>query len=270
MNIEENLETLFSLRDKVIVLTGAAGGIGETLAKGLAAAGGEMALCDINIEGVKLLSEKIIQAGGKSVAYSLDMAKIDGIKPFVDLVIKDKGKIDVLINCAGINKRENFIDVEEEMYDRIMDVNLKGIYFLSQETAKHMKKAGKGSIINFTSHNAVQMLGGCSVYGAAKSALAALTRSMAVEWAEYGIRANAIAPGHIETPLTSKAIWQDPDKREYVLSRIAMKRPGVPADLLGLTILLASDASSYMSGLQYHVDGGCIAGGTPWTIEAKE
>jgi NAD(P)-dependent dehydrogenase (short-subunit alcohol dehydrogenase family) len=173
-----------------------------------------------------------------------------------------------LFNCAGINKREGLLDVEESTYDRIMQINLKGLYFISQEVAKHMRKAGRGNIINMASHNSVGMLGGCSVYGATKSAVSALTRSMAVEWAKFGIRANAIAPGHILTPLTT-VTWTHPTRSRYLKERIAMERPGTPEEILGTALLLASDASSYMSGMMIHIDGGCLAGGVPWDFDTK-
>ena len=132
----------------------------------------------------------------------------------------------------------------------------------------HMMERHSGNIINMASHNSVGMLGGCSVYGATKSAVTALTRSMAVEWAQYGIRANALAPGHILTPLTT-VTWEHPQRSQYLKERIAMQRPGSPEELVGVAVMLASDASSYMSGMMIHVDGGCLAGGTPWPYDTK-
>jgi NAD(P)-dependent dehydrogenase (short-subunit alcohol dehydrogenase family) len=184
-------------------------------------------------------------------------------------VLKDHNKIDVLVNCAGINKREGFLDVDEKTFDNIMDVNLKGVFMLSQEVVKHMVALGEGgNIINICSHNDEAMLGGCSVYGATKSAVRALTRSMAVEWAKYGIRANAISPGHFITPLTT-VTWEHPTRSKFLKDRIAMQRPGKPEELVGIAILLASDASSYMSGQAYHIDGGCLCGGAPWDFNTK-
>nr|WP_281355210.1 glucose 1-dehydrogenase [Anaerotalea alkaliphila] len=260
------MKKLFSLEGKVVMLTGATGGIGSVLAKGLAEAGATMVLCDIDGAGMGQLEEEINGKGGMACSIGLDMRNMDSIRECVRRATDRLGRIDVLINCAGINKREGFLDVEEETYDRIMDINLKGLYFLSQEVAKDMMKRKRGNIINMASHNSVGMLGGVSVYGATKSAVTALTRSMAVEWARYGIRANAIAPGHILTPLT-QVTWEHPVRSAYLKERIAMERPGDPEELLGITILLASDASSYMSGTMCHVDGGCLAGGKPWPYD---
>jgi len=268
MDIKEKLASLFSLEGKNILLTGAAGGIGEALATGLAEAGAEMLLCDIADEKVRKIRDTIIKNGGRACAYHLDISDMECIKTCVRTIIEDTHRIDVLINCAGINKRDGFLDVTEELYDRIMNINLKGVYFLSQEVAKHMLKEKNGNIINISSHNAVGMLGGCSVYGASKSAITALTRSMAVEWSQYGIRANAIAPGHILTPLT-QVTWDNPERASYLTERIAMGRPGTPDELLGITVMLASDASAYMSGMMIHVDGGCLAGGKPWPYDTE-
>lgn len=268
MNVGKNLEKLFSLEGKSVLLTGAAGGIGRALAIGLAEAGADVALCDIAIDPTKGVQEEISAFGGKSIALQLDITDKQSRESCVQAVVDAYGKIDVLVNCAGINKREGFLDVEEETYDRIMNINLKGMYFLSQSVAKHMMKAGKGNIINIASHNSVGMLGGCSVYGATKSAVTALTRSMAVEWSQYGIRANAIAPGHIITALTT-VTWEHPERSKYLKERIAMERPGTPEEIVGITVMMASDSSSYMSGMMIHVDGGCLAGGAPWPYDTK-
>ena len=262
------LETVFSLKGKVILFTGAAGGIGSVICKGYAKAGAQVALCDMDADKLTELEKEIRAEGGSASSFTLDLTRMGDITDCVKRVIATCGRIDVLFNCAGINKREGLLDVEESTYDRIMQINLKGLYFISQEVAKHMRKSGRGSIINMASHNSVGMLGGCSVYGAAKSAVTALTRSMAVEWAKFGIRANAIAPGHILTPLTT-VTWEHPTRSAYLKERIAMERPGTPEEIVGVAILLASDASSYMSGMMVHIDGGCLAGGVPWDFDTR-
>ncbi|MDR1732621.1 MAG: glucose 1-dehydrogenase [Synergistaceae bacterium] len=262
------LETVFSLKDKIILFTGATGGIGSVLCRGYAKAGATVALCDVDLGRLAELEKEIRESGGEASSFRLDLTHQGDIADCVNQVIRKYGRIDVLFNCAGINKREGILDVDESTYDRIMQINLKGLYFISQEVAKHMRTAGKGNIINMASHNSVGMLGGCSVYGATKSAVTALTRSMAVEWAKFGIRANAIAPGHILTPLTT-VTWEHPTRSAYLKDRIAMQRPGDPEEILGIAILLASDASSYMSGMMVHVDGGCLAGGTPWDFDTQ-
>lgn len=266
VSVESNLRKLFSLEDKVVLLTGAAGGIGSELAKGMAGVGAEMVLCDIDEDRLKTLQEAILAENGKARYYIMDVANNDSVKQCVEAAIRDFGRIDVLINAAGINKREGLLDVTEETYDRIMDINLKGAFRVTQAVVPHMMKRKKGSIINIGSHNATGMLAGCGVYGATKSGLLALTRAEAVEWAEWGIRANAISPGHILTPLT-QVTWDHPTRGDYLRERIAMRRPGRPEEMLGIVILLASDSSSYMTGANYVLDGGCLCGGTPWDYD---
>ena len=268
LSIGQSLEKLFSLENKVVLLTGATGGIGSVLAEGFASAGALVALCDLSIEKMEILAQRIKENSGSASCYQLNLLAMSSIKDCVQAVLADYGRIDVLVNCAGINIREGFLDVEEATYDKIMDINLKGMYFISQEVAKHMMVNKKGNILNIASHNSVGMLGGCSVYGASKSGVAALTRSMAVEWAQYGIRANALAPGHILTELTT-VTWENPKRSSYLRERIAMERPGKPEELLGIAIMLISDSSSYITGSMIHVDGGCLAGGSPWPYDTK-
>lgn len=205
-----------------------------------------MALCGRTLSKCQALADEITEKGGKATAHFLDVADMSTIQPCVDEVVERYGKIDVLFNIAGINKREGLLDVTEETYDRIMDTNLKGVYFVSQAVGREMYKRKTGSIVNIGSLNDTIMLGGCSVYGAAKSGVIALTRSMAIELAQYGIRCNAISPGHILTELTQVS-WDHPTRAPWMRERIAMRRAGKPEELVGIAILLASDASSYMT-----------------------
>lgn len=268
MDTGKFLNNMFSLSGKVILLTGAAGGIGSEIGRGLASAGAHVALCDIDKIGLEKVRQSIAAAGGGVSGHILDITDSDSIKACVKEIGEIQGHIDILINCAGINKREGFMDVTEETYDRIMDINLKGVFLVTREVAPYMKKQKGGSIINIGSHNTGSILGGCTVYGATKCGVLSLTRSMAVEWAKYNIRANCVSPGHIETPLT-KVTWDDQERTKYLLDRIALNRPGYPEDILGVCILLASDASAYITGTEYRVDGGCIAGGQPWPYDTE-
>jgi gluconate 5-dehydrogenase len=266
MSISENLEKIFSLKDKVVLLTGAAGGIGSELAKGLAGVGANMALADLAMPPLESLISEL--GAGDHSGYVLDIRSLDAINQAVTDVLAHYGRIDVLINCAGINKREGFLDVEESTYDRIMAINLKGVFFLTQAVVRQSMIKTGGKIINLASFNSTAMLGGVSVYGATKSAIAALTRSMAIEWAKFNIQANAIAPGHILTPLTA-VTWANEHRANYLRERIAAERPGRPDELIGITIMLASNASSYMTGDLINVDGGAIAGGKPWDFDTR-
>lgn len=268
MNIGKNLEKMFSLEGKTVVMTGAAGGIGSKIAERMAMAGADVALCDINEKNLQEIEMNILKMGGKASSYLLDVTKTEKIRDCMAKIVDEHGNLDVLINCAGINKRIGLADVDEEGYDRIMNINLKGVFFTAQAAAPYMKKQKKGSIINIGSHNTGSILGGCSVYGASKCGVLSLTRSMAVEWAKYNIRANCVSPGHIQTALTVPT-WENPERSKYLLDRIALGRPGYPEDIVGVCILLASDASSYITGAEIRVDGGCIAGGQPWPYDTQ-
>jgi gluconate 5-dehydrogenase len=266
MDVGNYLKTLFSLEGKIALITGAGGGIGSALTKGLAGAGATVVMTDISMESLdKLIGQ--IDPGNHKALY-LDVSDLDSIRSCVADVLREYGRIDILVNCAGINKREGFLDVEESTYDRIMNVNLKGVFFLTQEVVRISMRHTGGKIINIGSYNSTGMLGGVSVYGATKSAIAALTRSMAVEWAKFNIQANCIAPGHILTELT-KATWENEHRAGYLRERIAAGRPGNPEEIVGLLLLLASDASSYMTGHLFNVDGGALIGGKPWQFDTK-
>jgi len=266
--VAEYLTGMFSLEGKTAVVTGAAGGIGGALAIGLAYAGAEVALCDINKDALGLIEKEINENGGAAFSVPLDMRDISSFESIISEIADKTGSVDILVNCAGINKREGIYDVVEETYDRIMDINLKGAFFLTQAVVPYMKAQNHGSIINIGSHNTGPVLGGVSVYAATKSGLYALTKSMAVEWAKYNIRANCISPGHIQTPLT-KPTWEHPERSKYLLDRIALGRPGIPEDITGLCIFLASGAASYITGCEYRVDGGCVCGGKPWQYDTE-
>ena len=267
-DVGEYLQTQFSLAGKTALLTGGAGGIGQALAFALCSAGATTAVCDLNLGQAEKVAAEFRAEGLKAKAFGLDLTKVASMRQCADAVAADFGKIDILVNCGGINKREGFLDVEEKTYDLIMNVNLKGTFFMTQAVVPHLIKAGGGKIVNLSSHNAQGMLGGVSVYGASKSGVSALTRSMAIEWAKFNIQANAVAPGHILTPLT-QVTWDHPTRSVYLKDRIAMRRPGTPEEVAGLVLMLCSPASSYMTGQTYHLDGGCLAGGTPWEFDTK-
>lgn len=266
MEVGKYLESVFSLSGKVALITGAGGGIGSVLTKSLAGAGASVALTDISVEVLDTLLPEL--PGVRHKAFFMDVCDLDSMRSCVKEVLREYGRIDILVNCAGINKREGFLDVEESTYDRIMNINLKGVFFLTQEVVRESMRHTGGKIINIGSYNSTGMLGGVSVYGATKSAIFALTRSMAIEWAKFNIQANCIAPGHILTPLT-KVTWENEHRANYLRERIAAGRPGTPEEITGLLLLLASDASSYMTGHLYNIDGGSLIGGKPWQFDTK-
>ena len=253
------LRALFGLDDKVALVTGASGGIGRELAKGLAGAGARVALS--GRDGAKL--EALAGEIGEAVAFPGDLARMEEIPRLVGAVRERFGRIDILVNCLGINQRDPVVDVAEETYDRIMDTNLKSVFFLSQAVAPVMREHGWGRVVHIGSVNAAIGLHSIGVYGLTKAALVQTTKVMAVEWAEWGIRVNCLCPGFIETELTRKGLWGLPERRDWIMRRLCVKRPGQPGDLVGLCLYLASPAAEYTTGQAFSVDGGLLAG-SPW------
>ena len=172
------------------------------------------------------------------------------------------GSIDILVNCAGTNRRMPIDEVSPEVYDQLMAVNLRSPYFLSQQVARGMAAGGRGKILHIGSLTTQIGLGDVSVYGMTKSALSQLTRTMAVEWAAHNIQVNCLCPGFIATELT-EPLWNNPDRRDWMLERLPIRRAGTPADLAGMALLLSSRASDYITGQTIFVDGGFTAG-SPW------
>lgn len=257
------LESLFSLQGRVALVTGAAGGIGRILSEGMAGAGAAVALADVRQNENEALATALCCEGRQAEAFAVDVAQRASIRSLVDAVMGRFGRIDILVNCAGINRREPILDVTEETFDRILAVNLRGVYQLSQAVAEPMIQQGGGKIIHIGSLTGEMALAGVSAYGVSKAGVSQLAMSMAVEWARYNIQVNCIVPGFMRTELTTP-LWADETKAAWMRGRIAAERPGEPSELLGAAILLASPASSYITGQTWCVDGGVTAGGRPW------
>ena len=257
---------VFALDDKVAVVTGAGGGIGRWLAAGLGAAGARVLITDYVPEALEEVQTTLAAAGVEAAALTCDLAEEDAPAQIVSAARDRFGAIDVLVNCAAVNRRLPILEMDQDTYDWIMRIDLRLPYFLAREAARAMIDRG-GSIVNISSLNFQYGLEHISVYGPAKAGLSQLTRVMALEWAEHGIRANAIAPGYMDTPLAAP-IWADPDISRWIMNRVALKRPGRPAELVSTCQLLASDAGSFITGQTIIVDGGFMAGGRWFTPDA--
>jgi gluconate 5-dehydrogenase len=254
------LRALFGLDGRVALVTGASGGIGKELARGLAGAGARVALSGRDGAKLEVLAGEIDAEGNEAAAFPGDLAQMAEIPRLVERVRERFGRIDVLVNCLGINQRDPVADVAEETYDRIMDTNLKSVFFLSQAVAPIMREHGWGRVVHIGSVNAAIGLHSIGVYGLTKAALVQTTKVMAVEWAEWGIRVNCLCPGFIETELTRKGLWGMPERRDWIMRRLCVKRPGLPEDLVGLCVYLSSPAAEYTTGQAFYVDGGLLAG----------
>jgi NAD(P)-dependent dehydrogenase (short-subunit alcohol dehydrogenase family) len=253
---------LFSLAGKTALITGASGGIGQVLAIALAQAGATVGVHGLTSAKVKKTCRLVEEAGGRAIPLIADIIKVEACRNLMIEAQAGLGQLDVLINCAGINRRKPMAEVTLDDYEAIINLNLRSSYFLCQAAHPIMQAQGGGKIINIGSVNSVYGLGTISVYGASKAGLAQVTRVMAVEWAKDNIQVNFIIPGFILTPLTEKPLWGDGYKSQWLQDRIPARRPGLPEDLVGATLLLASPASSYMTGSTIVVDGGFLAGGS--------
>lgn len=252
---------LFSLAGRVAVVTGAAGGIGRWLAAGLGAAGADVLVTDVDEENLEDVRGVLADTGMRVESVVVDLALDDAPDRIVEAARERLGGIHVLVNNAAVNKRMPILDMDEATWDWIVRLDLRLPYFLSQRAARAMIEQGQGgSIVSISSLNAVYALEQISVYGPAKAGLSQLTRVMALEWAEHGIRANAIAPGFMDTPLAAP-VWADPEMSRWIFNRVPFERPGLPAELVGACLLLASDAGSFLTGQTLVVDGGSSAGG---------
>jgi gluconate 5-dehydrogenase len=253
------LHEMFSLHGQVALVTGASGGIGSALARGLARAGAAVALHGRAIDRLTHLASEIQEARGIAAPFAADLNTLDAIDPMVSAVQDRLGPITILVNCAGTNRRLPIAEITPETYDSIMATNLRSLFFLTRTVASGMADRGGGKIVNIGSLTAHIGLADVSVYGVTKSGLAQLTKTMAIEWAGHNIQVNCLCPGFIATELTAP-LWSNPERRRWMLDRLPIKRAGRPEDLVGLTIYLASRASDYTTGQTFTVDGGFLAG----------
>jgi NAD(P)-dependent dehydrogenase (short-subunit alcohol dehydrogenase family) len=254
----------FSLEGKTAIVTGAGGGIGRWLAAGLGAAGASVLVTDLHEGALEDCAETLAAAQLEVNAFACDLGEADAAQRIVDAAVERFGGVDVLVNNAAVNRRLPIDEMDAETWDLITTIDLKVPYFLSQAAARAMRERGGGSIVSISSINFTYGLEHISVYGPAKAGLSQLTRVMALEWTQHGIRANAIAPGYMDTPL-AEPIWADADISRWIFNRVPMDRPGQPRELVGMCQLLASDAGSFITGQTFIVDGGFMAGGRWFT-----
>ncbi len=259
--------SMFSLEGKVALVTGGSRGIGRASALALADAGAAVVVSSRKTEGLEKVAEELRARGAKGTAIAAHVAKTEDSKALIEKVLKEFGRLDILMNNAGTNPYYGpLMDQDEKTWDITMNVNLRGLFFLSQLAARVMKAQGGGSIIS-TSSIAGLRAGELGVYGVTKAAVIMLTQVMAKEWGQYNIRVNAIAPGIIKTRL-SEALWKDPAANAKAVSQIPLMRLGEPEEIAGAVVYLASDAGSYITGETIVIDGGRIHG-EPVHLEKK-
>ena len=247
----------FELRGKVALVTGASSGLGDNFARVLARAGATVAVAARRADRLATLVADIERAGGKAVAVAMDVSDPASVASGLAEVIRSAGAPDIVVNNAGIAQAKPSLELTEEDWRQVMNTNLDGAWRVAQGSAKAMVAAGKGgSIINIASVLGLRVATSLLAYAAAKAALIQVTEALALEWARYRIRVNAIAPGYIETEM-NRGFFQT-EAGQGMVKRVPQRRIGKPSDLDGALLLLASDASDYMTGSTVVVDGGHV------------
>lgn len=258
-------DELFSVAGQIVLVSGASRGIGRSVAEGFARRGAVVVITGRDAATLQQTAREIAPPSGTVRPIVCDVADPAAINRLVDAVVKEFGRVDTLINVAGVNRRMPAERLTEADYDYILDINLKGPFLLSQAVGKQMLQLGRGNQINVVSLNNDRPLKGVMPYAVSKAGLGHMTKSLALEWGPRGIRVNAIAPGFILTDLTQK-LWEQPAIKEWGRVNTPLRRLGKPGDLVGTAVFLASEASAFMTGQILYVDGG-FGCGLAWPID---
>ena len=247
------------LKDKVCIVTGAGNGIGLSIAELFAREGGKVVCSSRRESNGKPVSDKLNKEGLDTIFVKCDISKENEITALFDRTIEKYGKVDVLVNNAGVNFVKPFLEVETADWDRVINTDLRGTFMCTSRAVKEMIKTGGGSIVNITSVHTLQCLDGAAPYDAAKWGVVGLTKSVAVELAEKGIRINALSPGLIATQIWNDLLEASPDRKEcegFWNSNIPARRAGTPEEVAYAALFLASDEAMYFNGANIVIDGG--------------
>ncbi len=247
--------SMFDVSGKTALVTGASSGLGEHFARTLAGAGANVVLAARRLDRLQTLSRQIGSAGGSTLAVAMDVTDADSVRAGFDAASRTLAPVTIVVNNAGVAHSAPALELLHADWEAVIDTNLKGAWLVTQEAARRLVAASLGgSIINIASVLAFRVAGHTAPYAVSKAGLVQLTRVLALEWARHNIRVNAIAPGYIETDLNREFLASAAG--QALIKRIPQRRPGTPADLDGALLLLASEASRYMTGATLVVDGG--------------
>ena len=253
------MTSLFDLSGRVALVTGASRGLGQHFARVLADAGADVIITSRARESLDPLAQELTALGRRVVCVALDVREQESIQRGVTEAIDHFGQIDILVNNAGCNVRRRALEVTWDDWNKILDTNLRGAFFVAQAVARQMIPREWGRIVNIGSVTCVAGYAGLAPYGASRGGIKQLTMSLAHDWGQHGITVNCLAPGWFKTAQNS-ALYDDPGWVEYLCERIPLGRPGTPQDLDGALLLLTSEAGRYISGQTLLVDGGISVG----------
>lgn len=248
------LEEMFSFAGRRVLVTGASRGIGQALALGFARAGADLVLSARSLDALEETAAAIRALGQRADCLAFDQRDPEAIRA----ALSDLPPVDVLINNAGVEEVRPALEADEALWDKILDTNLKGAFFVAQAVARGMASRGGGAIVNLASLTSYVGVPTAAPYGASKSGILGLTRALAAEWAPQGIRVNAIAPGYFLTDLT-RSFYEDRDWVAAMTARVPMKRLGELEDLVGAALFLAGRGAGYVTGQCLVIDGGYLA-----------
>ncbi|NLG85394.1 MAG: glucose 1-dehydrogenase [Firmicutes bacterium] len=260
---------LFDLSGKVAIVTGASRGLGQQFGRALARAGADLVITSRDPATLIPFKEEIEAMGRRALPLALDVRDYDSIQQMVEDAYEAYGKIDILVNNAGCNVRKPALEITWDDWNLVLDTNLRGSFFVAQAVARKMIPRRYGRIINIGSVTCVFGYAGVTPYCASRGGVKQMTMSLADEWGIYGITVNCLAPGWFKTEQT-KVLYEDHEWVAYICDRIPLKRPGLPGDLDGAVVFLASDASAYLTGQTILVDGGISTGATRATSHRRE
>jgi len=249
---------IFDLKDRVAVVTGAGSGLGQAISIGYAQLGVKVVLVDVNQKGSEETEQAIEAQGGEAVAMPLDVTEKKQCEDVASRVKRDFGRVDILVNSAGSAHRSPAEEFPEERFDFIIALNLKGTYLCCQAFGRHMLEQGKGSIINLASIGSFTAYPWASAYLASKGGVVGVTRSLALEWRQRGVRVNGIGPTLMESPLTRSAAQTTSITADFIKARMLRPRLGLPRELIGAAVFLASDASELVTGHIVMCDDGYL------------